>query len=315
MMRAWAKWMLFAAVVIPYATGCGPVRARPDVAAPASPPLATAAELAASYNANAAAIRTLLLDVDVGSANLPRAGLFWKLVAGMAWLGGRIRGTGGKSYLTVSGYLLLRKPSELRMFGTLPLVGGRAFDLASDGNRFELSLPTVGEFIQGRNDCAPATARSPLRRLRPSEILEALPAFRIPPADRLAMIPGKEREYGLRVETGAAAGDMHTVREMFFSRSEPRLQRQIFYDGRGERSLIANYGDYTVTDGVAFPRTITLEHPGAYSLLLSLTQAPAINRANPAFNDARTFALKPGPGVKILDQSQCLPAAAPDPVP
>ena len=55
-------------------------------------------------------------------------------------------------YTDIRGYILVRKPSMLRMIGLFPVVRNRAFDMVSDGQEFKVSIPPKNKFIVGRND-------------------------------------------------------------------------------------------------------------------------------------------------------------------
>ena len=55
-------------------------------------------------------------------------------------------------YQQISGYILLRRPSMIRMIGLFPLVRNKAFDMVSDGNEFKLWIPVKNKFYVGHND-------------------------------------------------------------------------------------------------------------------------------------------------------------------
>ncbi|HXE32189.1 MAG TPA: hypothetical protein VN515_10365 [Terriglobales bacterium] len=274
-------------------------------------PAATADELIAGYNANAARIQTILLTADVGTASLRRVGVFGRLLSGLAWLGGRVRHARGRSYVTLSGYLILQKPASLRIFASLPVVGGRAFDMASNGDNFELSLPTLGEFIEGRNDCVPTGEHGRLQRLRPAEILEALPVFPVESAVPFRLTNAPNGDYRLLLPARSTAQRAVAMRQMEFDPGDKRLRRQSFYDADGATTLIVDYDDYVMASGIAFPQTIAVTHPGVYALLLQLTKAPTVNGSAPAWTSPSAFVLTPPRGAKIVNQSECGAASVP----
>src|SRR6202453_1803741 len=79
-------------------------------------------------------------------------------------------------YKEIRGYVLLRKPSMLRMKGLLPLVRNTAFDMVSDGQHFKLWIPPQNKFVMGSDD-AIADNYQPDKRLenmRPQYIYDAL---------------------------------------------------------------------------------------------------------------------------------------------
>ena len=59
-------------------------------------------------------------------------------------------------YKDVRGYILFRKPADIRIIGLYPVVRNKAFDMVSNGTDFRLYLPAKNRFITGRNDIAAA---------------------------------------------------------------------------------------------------------------------------------------------------------------
>ena len=76
-------------------------------------------------------------------------------------------------YKDVRGYILFRKPSDIRIIGLYPVVRNKAFDMVSNGKDFRLYLPSSNRFVIGSNQLI---ARSPnkIENLRPQHFLEAL---------------------------------------------------------------------------------------------------------------------------------------------
>src|SRR5689334_19270666 len=77
---------------------------------------ATQQELIDHINAEAAKIKTLNLTVDIATS-----------------IGGAKKGK-VTDFKEIRGYVLVRKPSMLRLIGLLPIVRNKAFDMVSDGN-------------------------------------------------------------------------------------------------------------------------------------------------------------------------------------
>ena len=76
-------------------------------------------------------------------------------------------------YKQIRGYVLIRRPSMLRMIGLLPIVRNKAFDMVSDGKQFKLWIPPKNRFIIGRNDVTTPNA-NPLENIRPQQIYDAM---------------------------------------------------------------------------------------------------------------------------------------------
>src|SRR3954464_15955026 len=95
---------------------------------------ATKEELIDAINREAAKVKTLNATVDISPA-----------------VGGSKKGK-VTEYQEIRGYILVRKPSMLRMIGVVPFVRNRAFDMVSDGETFKVSIPVKYRFIIRLND-------------------------------------------------------------------------------------------------------------------------------------------------------------------
>src|SRR5262245_53985723 len=86
-------------------------------------------------------------------------------------------GTTEKSRITeykdVRGYVLFRKPVDIRIIGLVPVVRTKAFDMVSDGSTFKLYVPARNRFIVGKNEMTAPSANK-LENLRPQHFLEAI---------------------------------------------------------------------------------------------------------------------------------------------
>src|ERR1039458_9564246 len=116
---------------------------------------ASQAERVATINQWAASVQTMSATVDID-----------------ATVGGEKKGK-VVEYQQIRGYILAQKPKMLRMIGLLPIVRNRAFDMISNGDKFELSIPPKNRFITGSNQVTKISNNS-LENLRPEVISDAL---------------------------------------------------------------------------------------------------------------------------------------------
>lgn len=267
--------MLLAAAVAAalFSAGCA---ARPALVRP-SAPLQTASleQLVAAFNHNADAVQTMSLKLEltarVGKVPKPRVG----------------------------GYLLTEKPSNIRIWGGVPLLG-REFDMASNGTDFELSIPGRSKFYEGKNAVIPDNVGSPLEKLRPQIILNALLTNSIDGGDHTLIDPdSKTDEYDLLVlHTGADSQD-RVVRDIAISRTDLLPKRQILYDADGYHTTVASYGNFVVHDGIPFPTDITIARPAdAYSLHLQIDKGGIT--INQPFSGPNPFVLTPPSGYSVI---------------
>src|SRR5438105_13809258 len=105
---------------------------------------ATQQELIDYINGQADKIRSLQATVDIDTS-----------------VGGVKKGK-VTDYKQIRGYVLIRRPSMLRMIGLLPIVRNKAFDMVSDGQIFKLWIPPKNRFIIGRNDIETHNIQQPL---------------------------------------------------------------------------------------------------------------------------------------------------------
>jgi hypothetical protein len=128
------------------------------------------AELLAYINAQGAKIQSMQATVDIDTS-----------------VGGEKKGK-ITDYQQIRGYVLVRKPSMLRMIGLLPIVRSKAFDMVSDGLDFKLSIPPKNRFVMGRNDIETHNLQQPLENLRPQIIYNSLLLQPIDPQNEIAVL-------------------------------------------------------------------------------------------------------------------------------
>ena len=87
---------------------------------------------------------------------------------------GNLYGGQVTDYTSIIGYILYRKPDQIRVIGLEPAIHGTAFDMVSMGNDFRVSIPLKSQFIEGRNDAPPSSSQNKLENLRPAAFLTAL---------------------------------------------------------------------------------------------------------------------------------------------
>src|SRR6516162_5029826 len=76
-------------------------------------------------------------------------------------------------YHEVKAFLLAARPYDIRMIGQVPVVGKTVFDMASDGQNFEVSIPPKNKFLEGPVSLERPGSK-PMENLRPQHLVEAL---------------------------------------------------------------------------------------------------------------------------------------------
>lgn len=216
-------------------------------------------------------------------------------------------------YKQIRGYVLVRKPAMLRMIGLLPIVRNKAFDMVSDGQRFELWIPPKNKFIIGRNDMTSQKTTQPMEAIRPQAIYEALLIKKID-ADEIAVLENgyetvldakrhrvDQPDYELNVIRRGPNG-WFLSRKIIFSRTDLLPHRQLLYNQMGELVTDAHYENQKEEAGVTFPYTIGIYRPQEeYDITLTMVKL----QLNQELKDDQ-FALQQPPGADVvrLDQPQ-----------
>ncbi len=252
---------------------------------------ATEAELVNRINSEAAKVHTLSASVEISTS-----------VGG--WTKGKIT-----QYQKINGYILVRKPQMLRMIGLIPIVRNRAFDMVSNGQTFELSIPPKNRFIIGRNNVITHNTNQPLENLRPQQILDALLVREIDRSNDIAVIENsyetvtdpktkKEAEQPDYVILVIHRGDngWYLSRKIIFSRSDLEPHEQIVYDANGYVASDVHYSKFSDKDGVDFPYEIDIWRPQEeYDIHLTITKLTI----NQPLTDEQ-FALQQPAGAQVV---------------
>ena len=247
---------------------------------------ATLTELVTKVNAWSDAIQTLTATVDLE----PTAGSVYSGVI--------------KEYHDVKGFVLLKKPSTLRILGQAPVVRTNIFDMVSNGEEFRLYIPTKQKFIVGKT-----TLRHPvknaLENLRPQHILQALI---VPPIDEAneTTFPEKvdlhtqpKRYYVVNIVEPQTDRRVILLRKMWFDRADLELVRTQFYEADGTCTEDVQYSNYQDFQGIHYPTHIELNRPvDDYEVTITIEKA--------AFNTPiapEKFDLQKPEGAELVDLS------------
>jgi outer membrane lipoprotein-sorting protein len=222
--------------------------------------------------------------------------------------GGQREGQVQEVIPTFSGFMLLRKPSDLRVILQLPVLGSLALDMASDGRTFKLLVPKKNVAREGSEELVNPSAKG-FENLRPKVIRDALlvPAVapdefvsktnnaRIIPAPKGRKEDIEEPDYDLTVTRRKAGNELQTIRVIHISRVTLKPYQQDIYDDAGNLIETVNYDHYEKLGDVDYPRLIAISMPiYEYSLKIEITKLTL----NEDMDDEQ-FALKFPEGMKV----------------
>ena len=250
---------------------------------------ASLADLVTRINARSDAVHTMTATVDLE----PTAGSVYSGVI--------------KEYHDVKGFVLMEKPSTIRMQGQAPVVRTSIFDMVANGEEFRLYIPTKHKFIIGKTTFR-RPAKNALENLRPQHILQALI---IPPIDAERETPSRvedqsrtqrRRYYVVNVESIVESPEgRHVVlhRKVWFDRADLELVREQFYEPDGTYTEDVRYSVYQDFQGVHFPTHIEISRPAEdYEVTITIEKATFNIPISP-----EKFELNKPEGAELIDLS------------
>jgi len=209
-------------------------------------------------------------------------------------------------YHEVKAFILASRPYNIRMIGQAPVIGKTVFDMASDGQNFEVSIPSKNKFLTGPVSLERSSSK-PIENLRPQHLVDALlwPEIRREEAVLLEEFNDEAaRYYVLTVLRGGYRTEI--LRKVWFDRANLDVARMETFGPRGVLLSDVRFGDWqgispanaqSVTAPVSeYPRTIRMERPhDEYRLDMSVEK---ISLNEPL--EADRFKLEPPAGEEIV---------------
>jgi outer membrane lipoprotein-sorting protein len=180
-------------------------------------------------------------------------------------------------YKDVLGYILFKKPDEMRLIGLYPVVRNKAFDMVSRGADFRLFVPSKNQFIVGRNEPFDVPSPNKLENMRPSVFLDTLLVRPPEPQQRTASIDFTDEDnaaYILHILDTGSDSETYIARTVWFDRLTLHIVRQMIFNPKSEILSDARYSDWKLYDGVPFPKVIDINRPkDGYGVVLTLVKA------------------------------------------
>jgi outer membrane lipoprotein-sorting protein len=179
-----------------------------------------------------------------------------------------------RDYTSFRGIILMRKPEMLRVYGRVPVIGTRMFDMVSDGKDFTLYIPSRNKSIVGSNSLKKKSA-SQLENLRPGFFFDAMVVRGLEPTDLYAVTADVSTvedtakkhlysvpEYILSImRRNPGSQQLTPVRVVTFHRDDLLPYEQDLYDSEGNLETHVSYSDYRAFDSAPYPSTVTIKRP------------------------------------------------------
>jgi outer membrane lipoprotein-sorting protein len=202
-------------------------------------------------------------------------------------------------YHEVKAFLLASRPYNIRMIGQVPVVGKTVFDMVSDGQTFEVSIPPKNKFLVGQVALERQSSK-PIENLRPQHLVDAVlwPEVR---KEELVLIEEYNDEnvryYVLTVLRGGYKSEI--LRKIWFDRSDLRMVRLLSYGPKGallSDVRYANWQPVSAGNAAEYPMSIRIERPhDEYRLDLAISRI-ALNETL----DADRFKLEAPAGAEVV---------------
>lgn len=234
---------------------------------------ATVEDLVKQLNENYAAIKTFNASVTIAAST-----------------GG---GRTGKvtDYTAFQGYILMRKPRDLRVILKVPVFGSVAMEMVSDGKNFELSIPSQHKVRVGTDEVRTPSKNS-LENLRPGIFFDSILLKSVEP-DEFVTVTDSERPLPLEVHNhvipiepdydltvmgpktiGTTSSNiLATRRVIHYSRQNLLPYKQDIYDNAGRVVTTVLYDKYQRYGEIEFPSEIDISRPyDEYALKITVVK-------------------------------------------
>ncbi len=217
-----------------------------------------------------------------------------------------------KDYPSIRGIILMRKPEMLRVFGRVPVIGTRAFDMVSDGVNFSLWIPSRNVIFKGRNSLKKKSANQ-LENLRPGFFLDALTVRGLEPDDLYAVVTDSETvedaarkhlytipEYVLTISRSKPGSRQLTpVRVITFRRDDLLPYQQEIFDSEGNLETHVTYSGYKDFGTSKYPTMVVIKRPLEEVQVVLTVDKVVENQMLSNDEWLRQFELKPTEGTHI----------------
>jgi len=284
---------------------CGCAASHPAAVKPSGAPeplqVATKQDLISRYNRQVESVSSLNASVSM------------TLTAGSSYTGVI------KQYHEIGGFLLAEKPARIRVIGQAPVVATNIFDMVSDGETFQIFIPSQNKFITG-SASLPHQSTKPIENLRPQHLTSAI--FWPPIPDHVPVLIEEANEEGSRYyvltvvrppgervpSAAEGSGDWEIARRIWFDRSHLNIVRVETYESAGQLASDVSLRDWEVSQTVNYPRQIVLSRPDSdYKLQIEIKKV--------TFNEmisADRFILEQPPGTELVNAGAAVEPSAPD---
>lgn len=202
-----------------------------------------------------------------------------------------------KEFRDAPGFILARRPGEIRTIAQVPVVRTTAFEMASNGQTFQVYLPPKKRFFVGET-AADHPSEKRIENIRPNHILDAL-LVEPPRADEIATlenaIEGLTPYQVVSLIRLGGGQKPKLTRKFSFSRETLELSHMQIFDDLGNTATLARYEQWAEQDSLPYATIVTVMRPAdGYSVRIHVLQ-PGLNETVPE----DSFVLETPEGVTV----------------
>jgi hypothetical protein len=220
-----------------------------------------------------------------------------------------------KDYPSIRGIILILKPAMLRVYGRVPVIGTRAFDMVSDGKNFTLWIPDYSIAYKGSNSINKKSPHT-LENLRPSIFLDALVVHGLDKDEQYMVTADTDTvedvarkhlfevpEYKLTIMRRKVGSlRMTPVRVVTFHRDDLLPYEQDIYDLEGNLETQVVYSNYQDFGTGFYPSTVTIRRPlDELKVVLTVDKVTENSKIAPLTPDEFELKIPEGTRIQTLD--------------
>jgi outer membrane lipoprotein-sorting protein len=211
-------------------------------------------------------------------------------------------------YRQTKGYVLVERPSSIRVKVLLPLVASTVFDMVSDGQKYRLSIPAKNQWAEGDVN-TPISSKSAVASLRPQHFLDGLfvdvaPYLGKPKVKYLfeEVVDGRRSFYVFTfMEESGSGQELRVLEKLWVDRNDDLevSRKQVFRpDGKVETDV--QYSNYRSIGNIRYPEVIEIQRPiEDYTLKVTFQST----KFNEKLQD-NTFNLERPEGAELVQMTQ-----------
>jgi outer membrane lipoprotein-sorting protein len=177
-------------------------------------------------------------------------------------------------YTAMNGYILLRKPTDMRVLLLVPVLHTTALDMVSNGTDFKMYIKAKNRAIVG-TETITEPSKNPLENLRPSIFRDSLLVRGISGDNLVSMtsdtqvLISEDRkhatellDYDLNIlRRKGTSNQLETLRVIHINRTTLLPYQQDIYDEQGRLATVTTYDKYELFGAVQMPTELTIKRP------------------------------------------------------